>query len=50
MLLYVGPDQIIPLSGAVGTFVGLALILWGRLTLGVRRFARLLSSKSGELK
>jgi hypothetical protein len=46
MLLYVGPDQIIPLSGFLGTAIGLALMFWGRLAEGVRRFARVLSSRS----
>jgi hypothetical protein len=45
MLLYVGPDQIIPLSGFLGTIVGLALIFWGKLLQGFRKMANLLNSK-----
>lgn len=45
MLLYVGPDQIIPLSGALGTVLGLALMFWGKVLEGFRRVASLLSSK-----
>ncbi len=39
MLLYVGPDQIIPLSGFLGTAVGLALIFWGKLVQSMRKLA-----------
>ena len=45
MLLYVGPDQIIPLSGFLGTAVGLALMFWDKLTEGVRRLSRVKSPK-----
>ncbi len=34
MLIYVGPDQFIPLSGFLGTVAGLALIFWGKLLRG----------------
>jgi hypothetical protein len=41
MLFYVGPDQFIPLTGFIGTVVGMALIFWGKITNGIRRlFAR----------
>ena len=43
MLLYVGPDQIIPLSGFLGTAVGLALIFWGKLVHGFRKVAGVFS-------
>jgi hypothetical protein len=46
MLLYVGPDQIIPLSGFLGTVAGLALIFWGKLIQGFRKLGNLLWSKS----
>ena len=46
MLLYVGPDQIIPLSGFIGTIAGLTLMFWGKLIEGVRRFAKLVSTKN----
>jgi hypothetical protein len=44
-MLYVGPDQIIPLSGFLGTAAGLALIFWGKLTQGVRKLAAAFASK-----
>jgi hypothetical protein len=47
MIVYVGPDQIIPLSGFLGTAVGLALMFWGKVTEGVRRLStKLVPSKS----
>jgi hypothetical protein len=48
MLLYVGPDQIIPLSGALGTLFGLVLMFWGKVLEGARKLATLLSSKESE--
>lgn len=44
-MLYVGPDQIIPFSGAVGTIIGLLLIFWGKVLQVVRKFYGLFSSK-----
>jgi hypothetical protein len=50
MLLYVGPDQLIPLSGVFGTVFGLALIFWGKLLQGFRKvsgyFSRSADDKS----
>lgn len=46
MLLYIGPDQIIPLSGVFGTLAGLALIFWGKVTHGFRKLACAFSPKS----
>jgi len=43
MILYVGPDQIIPLSGALGTIAGLALMFWGKILEGIRKVASLFS-------
>ncbi len=48
MLLYVGPDQIIPLSGALGTVAGLALMFWGKVVQGFQKVASLVSTKSLE--
>ncbi|HKO05347.1 MAG TPA: hypothetical protein VJW51_11390 [Candidatus Acidoferrales bacterium] len=48
MLLYVGPDQILPLSGVLGTIVGLALMFWGRLLGLLRKVASLFSSRGTE--
>ena len=30
-LLYVGPDQIVPLTSVLGAIVGVGLMFWGRL-------------------
>lgn len=46
MLLYVGPDQIIPLSGFLGTAVGLLLIFWGKFVQGFRKLASVLTRSS----
>jgi len=46
MLLYIGPDQIIPLSGFLGTAAGLALMFWGKVSLGVRKLSKLFVSKN----
>ena len=46
MILYVGPDQLIPLSGIFGTVFGLALMFWGRVMQGYRKLASLLNSRS----
>lgn len=46
-MLYVGPDQIVPLSGFLGTAVGLVLIFWGKLVQGVRKLASVVT-KSGQ--
>lgn len=46
MILYVGPDQIIPLSGFIGTAIGLVLIFWGKLLQGFRRLTSLFSKPS----
>jgi hypothetical protein len=48
MILYVGPDQIIPLSGALGTIAGLALMFWGKVLEGFRRLANLFAAKETE--
>lgn len=45
MILYVGPDQIIPLSGVLGTVIGIALIYWGKLLEGLRKVSSLLFTK-----
>ena len=45
MLLYIGPDQIIPLSGFIGTIAGLALMFWGKLLEGFRKLSRMRASR-----
>ncbi len=46
MLLYIGPDQIIPLSGFLGTAAGLALMFWGKVYEGVRKLSKIFVSKN----
>ena len=46
MLLYVGPDQIIPLSGFLGTAFGLVLIFWGKVVQGMRKVVSVISRSS----
>jgi len=46
MILYVGPDQLIPLSGLIGTAIGIVLIFWGKVLQGFRRVASLFSKSS----
>ncbi|HVN10003.1 MAG TPA: hypothetical protein VMV61_13580 [Patescibacteria group bacterium] len=48
MILYLTPDQVLPLSGALGTVVGLALMFWGKLQELYRKVASRLTSKSVE--
>jgi hypothetical protein len=48
MILYVGPDQLIPLSGFFGTAVGLVLLFWGRVVNGCRRLVQMFSSNSSK--
>jgi hypothetical protein len=38
-ILYVGPDQLMPLTSVLASIVGLLLIFWTKLTLLVRRAA-----------
>ncbi len=45
MILYVGPDQLIPLSGIFGTVFGLALMFWGRVMQGYRKLSSLLTTR-----
>lgn len=46
MLLYIGPDQIIPLSGFLGTAAGLALMFWGKVMEGFRKLSKIFVSKN----
>jgi hypothetical protein len=48
MILYVGPDQIIPLSGFLGTVVGLALMFWNRILAAIRKVTSHFSAKNVE--
>ncbi len=31
MFIYIGPEQVLPLSGVLGTVLGLVLMFWGKL-------------------
>jgi len=48
MILYLTPDQVLPLSGVLGTVVGLALMFWGKLQVLYRKVASRFSSRSIE--
>ncbi|HUJ38995.1 MAG TPA: hypothetical protein VLW54_00505 [Candidatus Acidoferrales bacterium] len=48
MILYLTPDQVLPLSGVLGTVVGLALMFWGKLLGLFRKVANRFSSKEIE--
>lgn len=48
MIIYLGPDQVLPLSGFFGTVVGLALMFWGKLQEVFRRVASRPASKDTE--
>jgi hypothetical protein len=37
VMLYVGPDQIMPITSALGALVGVALMFWNRITGFVAR-------------
>jgi hypothetical protein len=44
-LLYVGPDQIMPLTSVFGAIVGVILMFWGRLVSVTRKGWMLLSRR-----
>ena len=48
MLLYVGPDQLIPLSGIFGTVFGLALMFWGKVMQGFRKVSSFFSRSADD--
>lgn len=39
MLFYAGPDQIIPLTGLLGTAFGMALVFWSKIVIWYHKFA-----------
>jgi hypothetical protein len=45
VLLYVGPDQMLPLTSALGAIVGVLLIFWQRTVALIRKTWRLLLQK-----
>lgn len=46
VFLYVGPDQMLPLTSALGAIVGVLLMFWHRVVALVRKAWRLLLQKS----
>ena len=46
MIMYVGPDQVIPLSGVLGMAAGFGLMFWGKLMQGFRKVTSLLTSRA----
>lgn len=48
MTIYIGPDQVLPLSGVLGTAVGLALMFWGKLQEAFRKLTNRSSPKETE--
>ena len=45
MLLYAGPDQLLPLASFLGAVIGVLLIGWQRLVMFVRRLFQFLTAK-----
>lgn len=45
-VLYVGPDQIMPLTSILGVLVGIALMFWNRLVGFVQKCRALLTRTS----
>lgn len=45
VLLYAGPDQLLPLASFLGAVIGVLLIGWQRLIMFVRRVLQFLSAK-----
>ncbi len=48
MTIYIGPDQVLPLSGILGTAIGLALMFWGKLLEIFRKLTGRSSPKDTE--
>ena len=46
VLLYVGPDQIMPLTSVLGAIVGIALMFWNRLVGLAHRCRALLTRRA----
>ena len=45
VLLYAGPDQLLPLASFLGAVIGVLLIGWQRLVMFVRRALQFLTGK-----
>jgi len=46
VVMYVGPDQMLPIASALGAIVGVLLIVWNRAVSLMRRAFRFLTGKS----
>jgi hypothetical protein len=46
LVLYIGPDQILPLTSVLGGIVGVLLILWQRLVNAGRKMLAFCTKKS----
>ena len=47
LLLYIGPDQMLPLTSALGAAVGVLLIVWNRLVSLLRKGWQWLQARRG---
>jgi hypothetical protein len=45
MILYAGPDQLLPLASFLGAVIGILLIGWQRLVMFVRRAFQFVTTK-----
>ena len=48
MMLYVGPDQLLPLTSILGAIGGMMLIFWRQLKALFGKFVSLFKRKKGE--
>ena len=48
IVLYIGPETILPLTSALAAIAGVLLMFWQRLVLFVRKFWRILVRKNAE--
>jgi hypothetical protein len=46
VILYIGPDQIMPLTSILGAIVGVALMFWNRLVGLVQKFLAMLTRRT----
>ncbi len=46
MFLYVGPNQVMPLSSALGAAAGLALVFWNKIVHASRKVIDLFSPRN----
>jgi hypothetical protein len=48
IILYIGPETILPLTSALAAVAGVLLMFWQRLVLFVRKIWRILGRKDAE--